>query len=233
VARVAEPGSRAGSATRNDAFAELVLAYWRPVYRALRVRYRRRPEEAEDLTQAFFLALLEKRTLERFVADPEAGRFRGLLRSLLDRFVATRDRDDRRLKRGGDRPHVPLDPAQLQAVEHRIGNTEPGVDPFDQEWKAAIIEQALADLAGEARSPLARRRLEVFLAYEVEPEGGRQPTYGELAEKLQIKPHDVKNDLVATRRRFAELVLDRVREDVRSEEEAREELRTLFGVVPE
>ena len=33
----------------------------------------------------------------RFVADPEAGRFRNLLSSLLKRFVANSDRDARRL----------------------------------------------------------------------------------------------------------------------------------------
>jgi len=231
VARVVNPGSRIGSGTRRDAFAELVQAYWRPVYRTLRVRHRLEREEAEDVTQAFFLRLIEKRVLERFVADPSVGRFRSLLRSVLERFVGTRRRDQRRAKRGGDHRHVPLDPAQVEAVEQRIA-TEPHEDPFDREWRATIIDQALADLAGEARSSIANRRLEVFLAYEVEPEGEERPTYAELAERLGIKPHDVKNDLVATRRRFAELVLERIREDVRSEDEAREELRTLFGVMP-
>lgn len=233
VARVVEPGSR-GAATRRSAYAELVAAYWRPVYRALRVGHRRPREEAEDLTQAFFLEIFEKRTLERFVADPQAGRFRGLLRSLLERFVGTADRNARRKKRGGDAAHIPLDPAQVEAIEGRIARGEADhEDPFDGEWRATIIDQALADLAGEARTPLSRRRLEAFLAYEVEPARDEErPTYGELARRLGCKPHDVKNDLVAARSRFAELVLDRIREDVRDEAEAREELRALFGVTP-
>ena len=228
VARVVEPGSGAGTHTLRGAYAELVSAYWRPVYRALRVKHRKQREEAEDLTQTFFLKLLEKRTLERFVADSEAGRFRGLLRSLLERFVATAERDARRQKRGGDRPHVSLDPAQISAIEDRIAS-EPAEDPFDREWRATVIDQALTDFANESRNALARRRLEVFLAYEVEPERGSTPTYSDVARRLGVKPHDVKNDLVAARRRFAELVLERIREDVKSEEEAREELRTLFG----
>ncbi|MBL4846092.1 MAG: sigma-70 family RNA polymerase sigma factor [Planctomycetes bacterium] len=235
VARVVNPGSRVGTGTRHEAYAELVTAYWRPVYRALRVKHREKREASEDLTQAFFLHLIEKRVLERFVADPEAGRFRSLLRSLLDRFVLTAQRDAKRLKRGGDRTHVPLDPAEIEAIESRIKVDPPG-DPFDAEFRAAVIDLALRDLANESRSALARRRLEVFLAYEVEPQlgptTGDRPTYSELAELLDLKPHDVKNDLVAARRRFAELVMERIREEVHSEEEAREELRALFGITP-
>jgi len=232
VARVLEPGSRAGSRTREDALTELVSSYWRPVYRTLRVRYRRRREEAEDLTQAYFLHLIEAQTLERFVADPQAGRFRGLLRSLLETFVRDADRYARRKKRGGDLQHVPLDPTTVDAIEARI-QREPEEDPFDREWRSQVIDQALADLANEARSPLEQRRLQVFLAYEVEPaKDAARPTYAELAERLGVQPHDVKNDLVATRRRFAELILDRIREETRSEAEARDELRSLFGGVP-
>jgi RNA polymerase sigma factor (sigma-70 family) len=233
VARVVE--SNVGTGTRHDAYAELVSAYWRPVYRALRVQHRLRREVAEDVTQAFFLHLIEKRTLERFVADPEAGRFRSLLRSLLERFAATVRRNERRLKRGGDRPHISLDPAQVEAIEVRI-RRDPPEDPFDREWRATVIDQALRDFATESRSPLEQRRLEVFLAYEVDPQftdEGERPTYVQLSSRLGLKPHDIKNDLVAARRRFAELILERIREDVRSEEEARDELRTLFGVTVE
>jgi RNA polymerase sigma factor (sigma-70 family) len=231
VARLVQPGSRAGSHTRRDALEELVSSYWRPVYRALRVRYRKSSEEAEDLTQSFFMELIEKRRLEKFVADPDAGRFRALLGSLLGRFVSSSDRDARRLKRGGDRPHVSLDPALVASIEDRIAS-EPPEDAFDREWRATIIDQALADLANEARSPLDQRRLEVFLAYEVEPGDEPRPTYAELARRLGLKPHDVKNDLVAARRRFAELILDRIREESRDDAEARDELRQLFGVDP-
>ena len=233
VARVADPSGREeeGSQAWRDALGELVAAYWRPVYRALRVWHHRTRADAEDLTQSFFLELLEKRTLAKFAADPAAGRFRGLLRALLDGFVSGVDKKARRQKRGGDRVHIPLDPAQVEAIEERIA-VDPQGDPFDREWWATVIDQALADLANESRSPLARRRLEVFLAYEVEPQGEARPTYADLARRLSLQPHDVKNDLVAARRRFAELILERIREDVRDEAEAREELRALFGGDP-
>lgn len=229
VQRVAEPRSRVGTGTRRRAFEELALSYWRPVYRALRVAHRKTPEDAEDLTQAFFLGLIEKATLDRFEADPKAGKFRSLLRSLLDGFVSTADRAARRKKRGGDRKHVPLDPAQIAAIEERI-TREPPEDPFEREWRVSLLDQALAAMARDSQSPLWGRRHALFLAHDVEPKTeDERPSYAELARRFTIQPHDVKNDLVAARRRFAELVLDKIRDECKSEEEARAELRTVFG----
>ena len=44
--------------------AELCSRYWYPVYAYLRQRGHR-PDDAEDLTQGFFMHLLAKRVLER------------------------------------------------------------------------------------------------------------------------------------------------------------------------
>ena len=53
-----------------------MAAYWRPVYRHLRARWRVREEEAEDLAQGFFAAALEKGWLARY--EPARGRFRSV-----------------------------------------------------------------------------------------------------------------------------------------------------------
>jgi RNA polymerase sigma factor (sigma-70 family) len=228
VQRLVEPASRIGTGTRRRAFEELALAYWRPVYRTLRVAHRKSREESEDLTQAFLLELFEKGKLAAFEADPDAGKFRGLLRSLLDSFVRTAVRDARRKKRGGGRRQIPLDPQELDALEERIAR-EPADDPFELEWRSTLLDQALEALERDSATPLWRRRFEVFLAHDVEPEGDAPPSYAELARRSGRKPHDVKNDLTAARRRFAELVLDRIRDECRDEAEAQGELRTLFG----
>jgi RNA polymerase sigma factor (sigma-70 family) len=228
VQRVAEPKSRIGTGTRRRAFDELALSYWRPVYRTLRVAHGKNRDDAEDLTQGFFLGLFEKGTLDRFEADPDAGKFRTLLRSLLDGYVHTADRNARRKKRGGDKKHVPLDPAQIDAIEERI-TLEPAEDPFEREWRLALLEQALEEMKRDSLSPLWGRRHAIFIAHDVEPAGDERPSYAELARRFSIKPHDVKNDLVAARRRFAELVLDRIRDESANEDEARNELRAVFG----
>jgi DNA-directed RNA polymerase specialized sigma24 family protein len=64
-----EPGFQA-------ALGELYSIYWYPLYAYVR-RRSYAPEEAQDLTQGFFLHLLEHKTLGR--ADPLKGKFRSFL----------------------------------------------------------------------------------------------------------------------------------------------------------
>ena len=54
------------------ALGELCRIYWYPLYAYVR-RRGHAPEEAQDLTQGFFLHLLEHKTLAR--ADPLKGKF--------------------------------------------------------------------------------------------------------------------------------------------------------------
>ncbi len=53
---------------RRRAFDTLLRAYWKPVYKYLRLRWRVAPENAEDLTQEFFARAFEKEQLERYDA---------------------------------------------------------------------------------------------------------------------------------------------------------------------
>src|SRR5438552_4149470 len=62
-----------------------LAAYWKPVFCFLRARGYRL-HEAEDLTQAFFLRFLERDWILK--VDPQKGRFRTFLLTLLVRFVA-------------------------------------------------------------------------------------------------------------------------------------------------
>src|ERR1700734_1408206 len=68
----------AGDPQRKDARSALVSlceSYWYPLYAYLR-RRGYQADQAQDLTQEFFIRVLEGRYLDR--ADPEKGRFRSL-----------------------------------------------------------------------------------------------------------------------------------------------------------
>ncbi len=90
------------------ALAELCGTYWYPLYVYVR-RRGCRPEEAEDLTQAFFARILGGDDILQ-MADPGRGRFRSFLLAALDHFLANQWRRDRARKRGGGQPVLSLDP---------------------------------------------------------------------------------------------------------------------------
>ncbi len=53
---------------RERALEAFCAAYWKPVYKYIRLRWNRPADEAQDLTQGFFVGLLERGLLERFDA---------------------------------------------------------------------------------------------------------------------------------------------------------------------
>ena len=73
--RVIQAGDPSALAAR-EALAELCASYWYPVYAFIR-RRGHEPDQAQDLTQAFFVHLLEKGTLA--AADSRRGKFRSFL----------------------------------------------------------------------------------------------------------------------------------------------------------
>src|SRR5262245_33828989 len=67
-----------------SALDRLCGIYWPPLYAYVR-RVGHNPEDAKDLTQAFFARFLKKKYVRR--ADPEQGRFRSFLLTSLQRFL--------------------------------------------------------------------------------------------------------------------------------------------------
>ena len=57
---------------RRSAFDTLVTAYWKPVFKYLRLKWHASAEDAADLTQAFFLRAFEKAFFADF--DPRRAR---------------------------------------------------------------------------------------------------------------------------------------------------------------
>src|SRR5262245_22543191 len=82
----------------RSALVSLCEGYWYPLYAY--VRRRGYPaDQAEDLTQGFFIRILEGRYLDR--AEPEKGRFRAFLLTSMKFFLADEADRARAQKRGG------------------------------------------------------------------------------------------------------------------------------------
>ena len=101
---------------RRSAFDTLVTAYWRPVFKYVRLKWHATPEDAADLTQGFFLRAFEKDFFAAF--DPSRARFRTYLRICLDGFVANARKADTLLNPRRPVPRCPLRFTQA-APRHR------------------------------------------------------------------------------------------------------------------
>jgi len=215
---------------RARAFHTLVTAYWKPVYKCVRIRFRKSNEEAKDLTQAFFTRALEKETFGAY--DAERGRFRAFMRTCLSNFVTNEEEARRRLKRGGGAVTLSLDFDEAEA-EIATSTVDPGrsfEEDFDREWVRSLHAMGVEALREhlEARGKGGYFRL--FASYDLVEDPGDRPTYGALAEEMGVKVTDVTNHLAHARRELRRIILGRLREITASEEEFRDEARLVLGV---
>ena len=83
-------------AERSRALETIVAAYWKPVYKYIRIRWGKSNEDAKDLTQEFFARVIEKGTLADF--DPAKARLRTFLRVCADHFLSNDAKAAKRLR---------------------------------------------------------------------------------------------------------------------------------------
>jgi DNA-directed RNA polymerase specialized sigma24 family protein len=65
-------------AVRSRAIETIAAAYWKPIYKYVRIKWNVEAEDAADFTQDFFARLLEKEFLDLY--DSQKGRLRTFLR---------------------------------------------------------------------------------------------------------------------------------------------------------
>lgn len=218
-------------ASRTAGFQALVAAYWKPVYKLLRIHWHADPATAEDLTQGFFTSLLERGDLATY--DPARGRFRTWLRACLDHYVLNHRQTQRRLKRGGGRQPLTLD---FAAADREI--TAHPADPalaadalFDQELIRELFRAAILDLQETLLAAGHERRLEIFTRYDLVDDPAR-PTYAQLAAELHTTTTQITNELAAARRKLRQILLARLRAISGDDAEFRAEARRLLGASP-
>jgi len=221
---------------RQRALDVLLAAYWKPVYKYVRIRWGKPSEDAQDLTQDFFARLIEKNLLDGY--DPARARLRTFLRACVDRVVVNQERDEQRQKRGGGVLHLSLD---FAAADGELKHFDPGVPAemdefFEREWArsvfAAGVERLRAELAAHDKS-IYFRIFERYDLLDALPGGTeKRPTYQELAGELGLAASDVTNYLSFARREFRRIVLEFLREMTSTDEEFRRETRALLGADP-
>jgi RNA polymerase sigma factor (sigma-70 family) len=211
---------------QTEAQDQVSRIYWNPVYRHLRLKWRKDPEAARDLTQEFFAMALEKESLESY--DPDKGRFRAYLKTCLDRFALNEARAERRLKRGGGEAHF-----DFASIEAELAKEEPTPEEqldaeFDRALASSLLDVGVQDLERQLCDRGKTVHYALFSRYVLSDEEER-PTYSTLANELGIKESDVTNHLAYARREFRRIVLDHLRLLTTSEEEFDLEVRAVLG----
>jgi RNA polymerase sigma factor (sigma-70 family) len=209
------------------ALEELCHAYWYPLYAFLR-RRGHAAEDARDLTQGFFAALLEKGYLAN--ADPERGRFRSFLLTAVARFAAKeRDRAAAQ-KRGGGRSILSIDFGEGEQRYQRepVDNWTPE-RIFERRWALTLLDRTLAQLRHEheAAGKLDQfDALKVFLTGET---GG--PTLRQVAEQLDMTEGAVKVATHRLRQKYRELLRAEIAQTVADEADVDHELAVLLAAL--
>jgi RNA polymerase sigma-70 factor (ECF subfamily) len=218
----------AGDPTRKEARSALVSLcenYWYPLYAYLR-RRGYSSDEAQDLTQEFFVRVLEGRYLDR--ADPGKGRFRSFILTSLKFFVADEGDRQRALKRGGGAV-VPL---ELSSGEERY-QREPahGETPeriFERRWALSVLDGVVERLRKEFvlhGRPEHFERLKTFLL------GQSDAPYATLAREMNTSEGALKVAIHRLRKRYRELFRQEIADTVADPADVESELRFLADVL--
>lgn len=220
---------------RSRALDLLFAAYWKPIYKYLRLKYTQAPQDAQDLTQGFFGELLERDLLSRF--DPAKSRLRTYLRLCADSFALNEIKAASRKKRGGEVAHVALDFSAAED-ELRSQTVDPASIPspesleefFEKEWIRSLFSSAVDELKSLCESRGKQKAFALFESYDLD--GEENLSYADLAERHDLPVTDVNNYMAWTRREFRRIVMDRLHALCGSEQEFAREAKTLFGDLP-
>ena len=218
----------AGNPHRKEARSALVYLcenYWYPLYAYLR-RRGYSAHEAQDLTQEFFIRVLQGRYLDR--ADPEKGRFRSFLLTSLKFFVADEEDRHRARKRGGGT----IVPLEFSSGEERYQREPPHDETpeliFERHWALAVLDRVVERLCDEfVHQGHAEHfdRLKVFLL------GQSDAPYAALAREMNTSEGALKVAIHRFRKRYRDLFRQEIADTVADPAEVDSELRYLAAVL--
>ena len=217
---VSAGGSRSPEASR--ALATLCENYWFPVYAFVR-RAGHSAEDAQDLTQEFFVRLLDKHFLA--AADRNKGRFRTFLLTAVKRFLANEYDRIQAKKRGGGQTILSLEGLEARYCREPADTLTPE-RIFEQQWALTLLDQVLAGLRAEMT---ADGKAALFDALKDHLTGSQAVGYATTAARLGMTEGAVKVAAHRLRQRYRELLREEIAQTVASPDEIEEEVRYLFA----
>jgi DNA-directed RNA polymerase specialized sigma24 family protein len=213
--------SQAGRA----ALAALCQIYWYPLYAFAR-RRGYSPPDAQDLTQGFFLHILEHRALSG--VDRLKGKFRSFLLASFQNYLSVEAHRARRLKRGGQCQVISLD---LETAENRY-KYEPAdyltaEKIFEARWALTLLEHAMTGLRQEYVARGKESVFDILRAFVGITETKPADSYEEAAKALGVGVGTVKTFIHRLRKRYLAVVREEVAGTVSDPAEIEGEIRAL------
>jgi len=218
-----------GSEDSGAALEKLCQTYWYPLYAFAR-RQGHAPEDAQDLTQAFFERFLEKNYLKDVAR--ERGRFRSFLLAALRHFLADQRDRTRAAKRGGRASFVPLldDEADAEArYQGEPSRAEAAERLFDRAWAQTVMRSALRRLGAESASAGKAAEFAALKPFLSRPPEGNE--YDQVGEPFGSNARAIAMAVSRLRARYRELVRERIADTVATPGEVEEEMRYLIDLL--
>lgn len=217
-AQTQAPGSQ-------EALAQLCGIYWYPIYAFVRSRGYD-VDDAQDLTQSFFLHLLEHKSLRQ--VSPLKGKFRSFLVASMQNFLSNQAACARRLKRGGNLEFVPLD-TRLAEDRYRLVPVDfvsPG-NIFDAQWAMTLLDEAMRRLREENGAKGKASKFETLEPFLDPINCNASLSYEQIAQMLRVSVGSVKTLIHRLRSRYAALLREEVARTVCDPREIDEEIHSL------
>jgi len=214
-------------ARRRFLVAELIRDYWKPVYCYLR-RKGYGNEDAKDLTQGYFQEVVVGRNLIPR-ADARRGRFRTLMLTALDRYLANIHRLHTAQKRIPRDKLLPLDRADIGELP-QVSPDLTCEESFTYAWISDLLDRVLEEVEADCRSRGMAVHWDLFQERVVRPilDSKDPPALAELCTRHGIDaPTKASNMIFAVKRRLQAALKRALHQSVANEADMQEEIVEL------
>ena len=212
-----------------DAVNRFACGYWKPVYYYVRCR-RYNHQDAEDITQEFFLKFLEKEWFTK--ADHTRGRFRQYLLTVLKGFVSEQGPNRRPKQKGFE--------SSLVSISTLLGDEDRSFEPssdttpdevFSDHWAHSVLANVLRRLTAWCGDKGRPDWQLMFESVYFPPDGQKKAHQEELASRFGQTRDQIRYALKQTSGQFQSFLQEEVRDQVWTDGEIETEIRDLMALV--
>ena len=218
-------GIQAGTPeSRREALGHLFERYAKPIYHYIRLKWSKSPDDARDLTDNFFVALLEGDALQKY--QPGRSTFRSYLKGVLVHFAADQFDAARAQKRGGSKRISSL----TEVLDDMLPDTAKGSAEaaLDWSWRMTVLERAVEATRLWFVADKRETQFRTFQSAVLDLKG-EKPTDAQMAQQLGLTESTVGNHINIVRVKLREMIRTELIQTVLDKDQLEEEYRLIIG----